>query len=184
MLALFVLTYVKELRSTWQHGVDSVAFYLVKVISALRSMSDKWGNLVAARAGWMDAEEERRRNESWTSQRIAVRHFAFLNPLLWLFFFIRYRFDTISDRKEKRMGVISLIIFCSALMIQTRTLWECEQAKTEHEMGSPGSKTQFCMNVLFIINRRLIYIRPGVCNFFTARPQWKIWNWFLDSSKF
>lgn len=108
MLALFVLTYVKELHSTWQHGVDSVAFYLVKVISSLRSMSDKWGNLVAARAGWMDAEEERRRNESWTSQRVAVRHFAFLNPLLWLFFFVRYRFDTINDRKEKRMGFISL----------------------------------------------------------------------------
>lgn len=52
-------TYVKELHSTWQHGVDSVAFYLLKVISSLRSMSYKWGNLVVARAGWMDAEEER-----------------------------------------------------------------------------------------------------------------------------
>lgn len=52
-------TYVEELHSTWQHGADSVAFYLLKVISALRSMSYKWGNLVVARAGWMDAEEER-----------------------------------------------------------------------------------------------------------------------------
>ena len=51
-------TYVKELHSTWQHGADSVAFYLLKVISALRSMSYKWGNLVVARAGWMDAEDE------------------------------------------------------------------------------------------------------------------------------
>lgn len=32
----------------WQHCTDSVAFYLFKVISSLRSMSDKWGNLVTA----------------------------------------------------------------------------------------------------------------------------------------
>jgi len=54
MLVLFVLTHVKELQSTWQHGANSVAFYHFKVISSLRSMSDKWGNLVVARAGWMD----------------------------------------------------------------------------------------------------------------------------------
>jgi hypothetical protein len=63
MLALFVLTYVKELRCTWQHGVRCVAFYLLKVISAVRSMSDKWGNLEAARARWMDAEEGKRERE-------------------------------------------------------------------------------------------------------------------------
>lgn len=51
-------TYVEGLHGTRQHGGDSVAFYLLKVISALRSMSYKWGNLVVARAGWMDAEEE------------------------------------------------------------------------------------------------------------------------------
>lgn len=71
MFALFVLSYVKELRSTWQHGVDSVAFYLLKVISSVRSMSDKWGNLVAARAGWMDAEEREKKwklNESTHSR--------------------------------------------------------------------------------------------------------------------
>lgn len=59
-------TYVKELYSTWQHGADSVAFYLLKVISALRSMSYKWGNLVVARAGWMDTEEE------WSEMKVEV----------------------------------------------------------------------------------------------------------------
>ena len=116
-----VITHAKECVRTWQHGA---AFYLFKVISSVRSMSDKWGNLVSLRAHAEEEKEEERRNESWTrdgggSKYIAVRHFAFLNPLLWFLFIKRCRFDrTLVSVKIHRSRTLQ------RNMVWRRKLWK------------------------------------------------------------
>lgn len=106
MFVLFVHTRMsKNYTVRGNMAPTLVAFYLLKVISALRSMSYKWGNLVVARAGWMDAEEER--SEMKVEVNIQPSDISLsLNRYYDFFLFIGRRFDMFNNREGKKISFL------------------------------------------------------------------------------